>query len=116
MDIRTIFDQRGIDRIWGCDLVKALHDFDDGTWCEFRGAKNDGIPHKLRQGELTAMLRTFKVRPRSIWPAHRNPETSSRKGYLREQLEDPWRAYCPIAGTPAQSSKVKYLDQHNDGN
>ena len=38
-----------------------------------------------------------------------------RKGYLREQFEKAWGAYCPAAGTTAQSNKVKYLDRHNDG-
>jgi len=75
----------------------------------------DGGPHKLRQGELGAMLRAFGIRPRSVWPAHRDPKTSSRKGYLREQFEKAWGAYCPAAGTTAQSNKVKYLDRHNDG-
>jgi hypothetical protein len=115
MNIREVFDQRGIDRVWGCDLVKALLDLDDGEWEEFRGAKGDATPHKLRQGEVTAMLRDFEIRSRSVWPAHRDPKTSSRKGYLREQFEKAWGAYCPETGTPANSSKVRYLDRHNDG-
>ena len=114
MDTREVFDQRGIDRIWGCDLVEAVIEHDD-EWEEFCGVKGDGGPHKLRQGELGAMLRAFGIRPRSVWPAHRDPKTSSRKGYLREQFEKVWGAYCPAAGTTAQSNKVKYLDRHNDG-
>jgi hypothetical protein len=114
MDTREVFDQRGIDRIWGCDLVGAVIEHDD-EWEEFCGVKGDGGPHKLRQGELGAMLRAFGIRPRSVWPAHRAPKTSSRKGYLREQFEKAWGAYCPAAGTTAQSNKVKYLDRHNDG-
>jgi hypothetical protein len=109
IDIRTIFERRGIDWIWGDELVDALIELNEATWSEFRGAKDDGTPHKLRQGEVAAMLRSFKIRSRSIWPSHRGPGDSSRKGYRREQFEQAWAAYCPPAGTPAHRSKVKYL-------
>ena len=58
-------------------------------------------------------MSALSIRPRSVWPAHRDPKTSSRKGYLREQFVKVWGAYCPAAGTTAQSNKVKYLDRHN---
>jgi hypothetical protein len=82
-----------------------LAELDDAMWSEFRGVRDDGNPHKLRQGELAAMLRLFGIRSRST----RKPGMSSRKGYLREQFEEAWRAYCPATGTPAHSGKIKHL-------
>jgi hypothetical protein len=61
------------------------------------------------------MLRTFGIRPRSVWIAHHDVKTKSRKGYLREQFERAWRSYCPEAGRPAGSNKVKYLDRQSGG-
>jgi hypothetical protein len=66
------------------------------------------------------MLREFGIRARSIWPAHRDPKTKSRKGYYREQFEKAWASYCPTprhpkSGTTAHINKIKYLNRHNDG-
>ena len=60
----------------------------------------------------TYLFRRFRITPRL---AILSPVEGSRKGYLREQFEKAWGAYCPAAGTTAQSNKVKYLDRHNDG-
>jgi hypothetical protein len=57
------------------------------------------------------MLGLFEIKSKSVWPLHRRPGVSSRKGYLREQFEAAWDAYCPSDGTPAHSSKIKYLDR-----
>jgi hypothetical protein len=107
----TTFDQKGSDRIWGTELLETLWELDDAPWTEFRGLRDDGTPHKLRQGELAAMLRSFGIRSKSIWPAHRAPGISSRKGYLREHFEEVWHAYCPAAGTPAHPGKIPYLNR-----
>jgi hypothetical protein len=116
MDTREVFEQRGIDRIWRCDLDKALLDLEDGEWEEFRGVKGDAAPHKLRESEITVILREFGIRSRSVWPPHRDANTKSRKGYYREQFEPVWASYqCSKPGTTAQFSKVKYLNRHNVG-
>jgi hypothetical protein len=114
MTIREVFNQRGIDRIRGCDLVEAVIEYDDELE-EFRDVTGDGSPHRLRQSEMSAMLRAFGITPRSIWPLHRDAKSKSHKGYRIEQFEKVWRAYCPEPGTPAHSNKVKYLNRHNAG-
>jgi hypothetical protein len=112
-DIRTTFDTpKWIDRITSKALLEALHIMDDGDgdWNEFRGIRGDQQPHKLKAGELSTMLRDFKIKARSIWPAgKRTAKSKSAKGYLRAQFEEAWRMYVDEDGTTAQSSKIKGL-------
>ena len=109
-DIRSIFDQRGIERLFSEVLVAALNDLDDSMWCEWRGPHGDQQPRRLSQGGLAQMLAPFSIRPRTIWPLHRSPDSKSRKGYLRSQFESAWSAYCDASdGTASQSSTVRGL-------
>jgi hypothetical protein len=109
-DIRTVFLRRGSDRIASAFLVQALLEFDDGLWNEWRGPRDDRPPRKLTQGELARLLRTFGIRPRTIWPKQRRPGDKSARGYLRSQFESAWHAYCPSsADTPTKSGKIQYL-------
>jgi hypothetical protein len=107
-DIRGIFDQRGVDRLFSEVLVAALNDLDDSMWCEWRGPQGDKQPHRLSQGGLAQILALFGIRSRTIWPLHRSPTSKSRKGYLRSQFESAWRSYCDD-DTASQSSMVKHL-------
>jgi hypothetical protein len=99
-DIRKAFDACGLDRLPSTALLAALHDLDGGEWSEFSGVRGDQQPHKLRHGELAIMLRDFAIRPRTIWPANRTPDSRSAKGYRRAQFEEVWRKYCADNGTP----------------
>jgi len=107
-DIHAIFNTLGVDRITSAALVDALIELDDGLWHDWRGPKDDRPPHKLSQAELALLLRPFAIRPRTVWPVARQPESRSRRGYLRSQFEVAWRSYCP-PDTPTQSNKIHYL-------
>ena len=107
-DIRAVFDTLGADRIASAALVEALLAL-DSLWHDWRGLRDDRPARKLSQSELARLLRPFGIRPHSIWPAPRPPDAKSGKGYKREQFEAAWAAYCPPAGTPAQSSKIIHL-------
>jgi len=39
LDIYRVFEQRGIDRIWTTELLKALHELPDRHWDEHRGSE-----------------------------------------------------------------------------
>jgi hypothetical protein len=107
-DIRYVFDERGVDRIRSVDLVAAMHAL-DSLWLDWRGPKDDRPAHKLNQSELARLLRPFRIRPRSIWPAQRRRRDThlrSGKGYWRSDFENAWRAYCPDSGTPAHGGKI----------
>ena len=111
-DIRSIFDQRSVDRMTSIALVAALNDIDDGLWCEWRGPHGNQQPRRLSPGELALLLKPFRIRPRSIWPLHRTAETKSGKGYMRAWFEQAWRSYCDGGaddGTGSQPSTFRHL-------
>lgn len=115
-DIRKVFDARDVDRLNSKLLVDDLNAMEDTIWSEWTGVNDDQQPRKLTQGMLARLLReAFQIRPRTVWPLQRKPGDKSNKGYCREQFEAAWRNYCPVEdaedGTPAQSSKIKYLWQ-----
>jgi hypothetical protein len=108
-DIRSVFQLLGKDRIASAVLVEALLGLDDGIWGEWRGPNDDRLPRKLSQSELARLLRPFQIRSKTIWPARRGPRERSKRGYLRNEFEPAWRAYCPPADTPTQASKIIQL-------
>jgi hypothetical protein len=108
IDIRTVFDTLGVDRITSAALTEALLAL-DSLWHDWRGLHDDRPARKLNQSELARLLRPFGIRPRSIWPAQRSPDAKSNKGYWRDKFELVWASSCPPAGTPAQSSKIIHL-------
>ena len=108
-DIRTIFNDLGIDRISSAKLVAELVGMDDALWADWRGLRDDQQPRRLSQGALAQLLAPFGIRPRTIWPRRRNQKTKSRKGYLRSQFTRAWQSYCDSAGTPSRSSNVNQL-------
>jgi hypothetical protein len=107
--IRQIFDARGVDRILSKHLVGDLVTMDDAPWSEWRGVKGDQQPRKLTQSALAGLLHPFDIRPRSVWPSHRQAGDTSGKGYFRSQFEPAWRSYCDESGTPAQPLIIKQL-------
>jgi hypothetical protein len=109
-DIRTVFDALKTDRLPSKALVTELNAMDDAPWSEWRGLRDSRPPRPLSQGELARLLRdSFRIRPQSIWPLHREPEDKSSKGYMRSQFEAAWAGYCSSPGTPAQPPAVKHL-------
>jgi hypothetical protein len=105
-DIRKVFIARGIDRIASTILVEALRGLEDGLWSEWCGPNDDQKPHRLTEIELARLLRQFRIRPKTIWPAHRRPSDKSSGGYLRSQFSAAWAAYCSAADTSTQPNKI----------
>jgi hypothetical protein len=109
-DILEVFDTRGVDRLASKLLVEDLVGMDDAPWSEWRGVHGDRQARRLSQGELAQLLQPFGIRPQSIWPLRRQPNSKSAKGYYRHQFEVAWRAYCATDdGTAAQPSKIRAL-------
>jgi hypothetical protein len=105
VDIRKVFDEVGLDRIASALLVARLHALEDGLWHDWRGPRDNGTPHKLSQGELARLLRSFGIRPRTVWQDGRGPGARSSRGYYRSQFESAWASYCP-ADTATQPSRI----------
>jgi hypothetical protein len=106
-DIHRIFDERGTDRILSRTLVDDLVAMPDAEWGEYRGPQGAQQPRRLTTGALSAALRPFKLRPRTIWPPNRTAEARSGKGYLRRDFEPVWRSYCSDPGT--QQGEIRHL-------
>jgi hypothetical protein len=103
-DIKKVFDAKVVDRLPTKTLIAALHEMDGAEWCEFRGTRGDQQPHKLKDSELAAMLKDFRIRPRTI-----RQRDSTAKGYHRPDLVDVWAKYCTEDVTASHTSNVKGL-------
>jgi hypothetical protein len=67
IDIRHVFETRGVDRIRSVALIEALLSPDGSFWREWRGPRDDQQPHALIPTELARMLRRFDIHPRTVW-------------------------------------------------
>jgi Protein of unknown function (DUF3631) len=94
LNIQTVFQALNVDRIPSAILIEELLGLEDDQWNDWRGLNNDQQPRKLTQGELARMLKPFKIRSRTVWPAQRRPGVKSKRGYYRSQFEEAWRAFC----------------------
>jgi Protein of unknown function (DUF3631) len=100
-DIRTV----PFDRISKKALVKALHEI--GYWDSWRGPNDQGNPHPLTTGELSRVLRRFRIRARTIWPIPRLPDSKSYSGFYYSDFEEAWRIHCPPENdTSTPASKI----------
>jgi Protein of unknown function (DUF3631) len=111
LDIYQVFEQRGIDRIWTTELLKALYDLPDAHWDEYRSSDGNKEPHKLTRGELYDLLRTKGIRSKTVWKRI-GDERSDNKGFMKEQFLNSWAA---IGATPPQPSKIIALPRHSKG-
>jgi hypothetical protein len=91
------------------DLLPVLHELETGRWTEFCGVDGKALPHKLREGEMVAMLGELGVRTKNRWPSPRLPGAKSFKVFLRSDLEKAWEIYGPSGATSSQPTKVVQL-------
>jgi Protein of unknown function (DUF3631) len=100
-DIRKV----SFDRISKKVLVEALREI--GYWDAWRGPNDQGKSHPLTTGELSRVLRRFKIRARTIWPIPRLPDSKSYSGYYRADFEEAWPLHCPPENdTSTHTSKI----------
>jgi hypothetical protein len=108
-DIRRIFIQREIDRIWTSELLPALHGLEDAHWDEFWGIdENEGV-HKLRKSELYALLKTKSLMSVTVSKTIDGRRVFN-KGFYAKQFEPLWRDL--FGDTLAQPSKIIRLPRH----
>jgi hypothetical protein len=110
-DIRAIFSARRADRLTSAILVAGLNAMKDSPWPEWRGREGNRSPRPLTQTELTKLLEPFGIRPKTVWPLHRQPGDKSGRGYLRADFESAWASYCDPPDTPTQPGKIIRLAQ-----
>jgi len=101
-DIRMIFENKNIDRIFSEDLVKALIELEDRPWCEWRR----GNP--LSKNSLARLLRPYKIKSRSI-----RIGVDNFKGHSLDNFKDVFSSYLPQ--TPFSAVQSVTTSQPNDG-
>ena len=105
MDTRTVWMALAVDRISVKALAEALVGLENGFWDDWRGPNDQGQPHKLTSGELSRLLRPFKIYAKTIWPRLRLPVSKSFRGYYRQDFEAAWRDWCSD-DTTTQPNKI----------
>jgi hypothetical protein len=111
-DIRTAFDDAGVDRLSTDDLIVALCTDPERPWKTWK--RNEPITPR----GLSRLLHDFDIRSRSV----RLDDGTTPKGFRREQFEDAWTRYAPEitsqnATTPQPASvqgKQAFSIRHTD--
>lgn len=107
-DIRQVFNDKGIDRIFSDDLVTALVEMDESPWAEW----NRGRP--ISKNTLARLLKPFKVYSERIRIGYDN-----KRGYLESRFIDAFARYLsdsPIsAGTMEQPKRGAGFSDFRNG-
>jgi hypothetical protein len=94
LDIRAIFDEIGVDRIWLKELLDHL--LKKEGWNEWTGDTGNNAPRSMRAKDLRWVLYThFQIKARTVFKlGTREGRGPSADGYHRSDFEKTWRSYC----------------------
>jgi putative DNA primase/helicase len=81
-DIQKVFQERGVDRIWCCDLVDALNEMEERPWPEWK----HGRPMTTRS--LAKQLKAYQIKSEQIKDGFKN-----RNGFRLDQFTDAFDRY-----------------------
>lgn len=91
-DIRTVFDQHGIDKVTTEQLVQGLCDLEESRW------------RTIRKGEaLDPRGLAVRLGKYGIGSKPQRQGEAVFKGYSRAQFIDAWSRYCPAGPSPSIS-------------
>jgi len=91
-DIKSIFQETGVDKIHSGFLVSKLIRLEDRPWCEYRNGDS------MRTSDLSQLLKPFGIKAKQIWSGHQN-----RNGYEVVTFKDVFARYIP--SVPNQNSR-----------
>ena len=91
-DIRSVFDESGVDRLSTTELIESLIQMDESPWADLRGKPLDA------RG-LARRLAKYDVSPR---PLRLDQEVF--KGYEKQGLQDVWSRYLPAVAVTSVTS------------
>jgi hypothetical protein len=95
--VRLVFGAaEQIEQISTENLLRHLHAMPEAPWGEYGRQRKPITPR-----QLASLLRPFGIAPGTI----RESETSTPKGYRRDQFEEPWARYLAQSATTPQASK-----------
>ena len=109
--IRTVFVDKGVERITTGDLLKALLDEEEGPW----GEANRGKPITaswLRERLKDILPKTEEAKRARKW----KEGGRSQRGYARRHFEDLWHRYLlPDGGTSSSDPSATSASSENNG-
>jgi Protein of unknown function (DUF3631) len=110
-DVHTIFIRLRVDRIKSRDLIRELHQLEDGEgiWSAWCGINDDQAPHPISQGEVAALLRRFSrdLRPKPLFDYSRHRGGIAGRGYYKQQFEYWWGKYPPKHSEAAEVRQLR---------
>ena len=90
-DLRTLFDDRRVDRLPSSEIVEALARMEERPWPEWR-----------RGQPLTARSLARLLKPYGVTPTLYRMGPDRARGYDRGDLEESWTRYLPAGGPPSK--------------
>lgn len=84
-DIRTLFAEKGSERMPSVEIAAALANMDARPWPEWKAGK------AITANQLARALAPFRVRPTTYRP----PGCDAVKGYIAADFADIWQRYLP---------------------
>jgi putative DNA primase/helicase len=103
-DIRSVFEDRGLDRIWSKVLVEALIAMEDRPWGEWKRGR------PMTQNTLAHLLRPYKIKTATV---RIGSETSM--GYQLASFKDVFARYLNATQPPAPPERANTSTQASNG-
>lgn len=102
-DIRDIFDEKAVERIFSKDLVEALKELSESQWADWNRGKG------LSSHGLSRLLKPFGIQPKTM-----RIDFDRYKGYSLESFQDAFNRYLPRdpSVTPCQSNYFNDLGEN----
>lgn len=113
LDIRGVFEVKGVDRVRSADLASALNEVEGHPWADWNRGKG------ITANEVARKLREFSIIPGTVRFGAGQGDTA--KGYYRSQFLEAWGRYVPTVTASQASIEADDLgtgDRHKerDGN
>ena len=102
-DIRGIFQENSVERMFSRNLVEALKELSESPWGDWNRGKG------LTTNSMARILSPFGVTSKDVRIEH-----EKYKGYLLESFQDAFNRYIPGTSsvTPCQSNDYSNLDEN----
>lgn len=95
MDIRSIFDERGTEKIFSKDLAAALCEIEGRPWADW----NRGTG--FRKNDLAKQLHRYHIHPQKV-----SIGAEKLQGYRLEHFTEAWERYCAPLPRDAGTSEL----------
>ena len=117
-DIKRIFDETGEQALFTQTLLeKLVTTGDDAPWAEWFEELIKKEKLQTAASKLARQLRSYKIKPVTVWLKNEHANDVSAKGYQRKQFKETWERYLPpekeISPTNSDSSRQAVRNSDN---